>query len=300
MRVFVAGATGAIGRPLLPKLVAAGHQVIGMTRSAERAAWVREAGAEPLVCDVFEEDALREAMAATRPDVVVHQLTALPHRFDFRDESLYNATNLLRGEGTRILLSAAVAARARRMIVQSISFVVEDPPPDPGSGFGEASATVLEMERLVTSSTELEGLALRYGLFYGPGTSYCEGGSTTAEVRRRRFPVVGRGEGVFSFIHVDDAADATVAAVKRGAPGIYDVVDDEPAPLREWLPVFAAAMGARKPMRVPALLARMVAGRQAIGFLARMEGASNGAAKAELGWQPRWKSWRQGFAEAPR
>jgi nucleoside-diphosphate-sugar epimerase len=161
-------------------------------------------------------------------------------------------------------------------------------------------ATVLEMERAVTNSSELEGLVLRYGFFYGPGTVYGEQGSSTSDVRKWRFPVVGRGEGVFSFIHVDDAADATVAAVERGAPGIYDVVDDDPAPMRDWLPAFAAANGAKKPLRVPTWLASLVAGKSAVGFLRHMEGASNARARAELGWAPRWASWRDGFREAPR
>lgn len=297
MRVFVAGATGAIGRPLLPRLVAAGHEVTGMTRSEERAAGVREAGARAVVCDVFDEQALGTAMAEAAPEVVVHQLTALPDRFDFRDDDLYTATNRLRGEGTRILLGAAAAAGARRMVAQSISFVSDSPGP---GKFGEAMSTVLDMELAVTGSSELEGLVLRYGFFYGPGTAYGEEGSTTADVRKRRFPVIGRGEGVFSFIHVDDAADATVAAVERGAPGVYDVVDDAPAPMRDWLPAFAEAVGAKKPLRVPVWLARLVAGKQAVGFLTRMEGASNAKARAELGWQPRWASWREGFRDAPR
>jgi len=301
VRVFVAGATGAIGRPLLPRLLAAGHEVTGMTRSEERAAAVREAGARAVVCDVFDEQALGTAMAEAAPEVVVHQLTALPERFNFRDDDLYTATNRLRGEGTRILLGAAAAAGARRMVAQSISFVNDNPPPEAtASKFSGANATVLEMERAVTGSTELEGLVLRYGFFYGPGTAYGEQGSSTADVRKRRFPVIGRGEGVFSFIHVDDAADATVAAVERGAPGVYDVVDDDPVPMRDWLPAFAAANGAKKPLRVPAWVAGLVAGKEAVGFLTRMEGASNAKARAELDWRPRWTSWRQGFRDAPR
>jgi nucleoside-diphosphate-sugar epimerase len=297
VRVFVAGATGAIGRPLLPRLLAAGHEVTGMTRSEERAAAVRESGARAVVCDVFDEQALGTAMAEAAPEVVVHQLTSYPDRLDYRDADTFTATNRLRGEGTRILLGAAAAVGARRMVAQSVSFVDENP--EPGR-LGDVNKTILDMERAVTGSTELEGLVLRYGFFYGPGTVYGAQGSSTSDVRRRRFPVVGRGEWVYSFIHVDDAADATVAAVERGAPGVYDVVDDDPAAMRDWLPAFADAIGAKKPLRAPVWLARLVAGKEAVASGTRMEGGSNARARAELGWAPRWASWRQGFRDAPR
>src|SRR5215210_3546969 len=282
-----------------------------MTRSEERAADVREAGARAAVCDVFDEQAVQAAMAEARPEIVVHQLTALPDRFDFRDKDLYTDTNRVRGEGTGILLEAAVASGARRMVAQSVAFLYapqgsrvkgeEDPVLENGpEGFGEAVATVVEMERAVTGSDRLEGLALRYGFFYGPGTVYGEHGSTAEEVRRRRFPVVGSGSGVFSFIHVDDAAAATVAAVERGVGGVYNVVDDEPAPMKDWLPAYAEAFGAKKPLRAPAWIARLAAGKAAVGFATELRGASNEKAKRELGWQPRWASWRRGFREAPR
>jgi len=311
MRVFVAGASGAIGRPLVPKLVAAGHEITGMTRSEEKTDALRKAGARPVVCDVFDEPAVRAAMAEASPELIVHQLTALPHRFDFRDKSLYAATNRLRGEGTRILLDAATAAGARRMVAQSIAFIYrpeggwvkteEDAPLEGGpEGFGEAVRTVVEMETAITGSPQLDGLVLRYGFFYGPGTAYGEEGATTAEVRKRRFPVIGRGDGVFSYVHVDDAAAATVAAVQRGGPGVYNVTDDEPAPMRDWLPAFAEAVGARKPLRIPAWVARLAAGKEAVAFATQMRGASNARAKAALDWRPRWTSWRQGFREAPR
>jgi nucleoside-diphosphate-sugar epimerase len=311
MRVFVAGATGAIGRPLLPRLIAAGHEVTGMTRSEEKAAAVRDAGARPVVCDVFDVEGLRAAMSAAAPEVVIHQLTALPDRFDFRDKDLYTATNRLRGEGTRILLEAAAAAGARRMVAQSIAFIYaprdgwvkreDDPTLEPGdTGFAEAVETTLAMEQAVTGSSDLEGLVLRYGFFYGPNTAYGETGYTVEDVRKRRFPVVGAGTGTFSFIHVDDAADATVAAIERGAPGVYNVTDDEPAAMRDWLPIFAEAFGAKKPLRVPAWIARLGAGKTAADFATSLRGASNEKAKRELGWQPRWASWREGFRDAPR
>ena len=294
----MAGATGTIGRPLVAGLLAAGHEVTGMTRSEERAVALNEAGAATVVCDVFDESRLREALAAARPEAVIHQLTALPERHNYRNKALYAPTDRLRGEGTRILLAAAAAAGARRMVVQSVAFMVKDL--DPSTTIGASTATLLEMERAVTGSSELEGVVLRYGFFYGPGTHYGEHGSIAKDARKRRYPVVGRGEGVFPFVHLDDAAAATVAAVERGAPGVYEIVDDEPAPMRAWLPVYADAMGAKKPLRVPEWLARLVAGKAAVDAAANLTGGSNAKAKAELGWQPRWPSWRQGFREAPR
>jgi 2-alkyl-3-oxoalkanoate reductase len=311
MRVFVAGASGAIGRPLVPRLVAAGHEVTGTTRIEERAEAIREAGARAVVCDALDADALRAAVEENAPEVVVHQLTALPHRFDPRDKEIYAATNRLRTEGTRNLIVAARAAGARRLVCQSIAFAYapgarpevmdEDARLALGSPapFGDGVRAIDEMERAVLGAEGLEGLVLRYGWFYGPGTFYAEDGSMARDVRKRRFPVIGKGTGLFSFVHVDDAAGATVAAVERGAPGIYNIVDDDPAPQREWLPAYAEAFGAKKPLRVPAWVARLVVGK--IATLAGVQpGASNGKAKRELGWEPRWRSWRDGFREAPR
>ena len=309
MRVFVAGASGAIGRPLIRQLVGAGHEVTGMTRREERAAEIRARGAEAAVCDVFDREALEAAVAGSAPDVVVHELTSLPSRFDFRDPNLYDATNRVRTEGTRNLIDAARAAGARRLVAQSISFVYE-PQGDwvkdeeapvmgnaPGA-FGAALEAMFDLERQVLGAEGLDGLVLRYGFFYGPGTAYAADGYYAEEVRRRRFPVVGRGEGTFSFVHVDDAASATIAAVERGTPGIYNVCDDEPAPMRDWVPAFAGAIGAKRPFRVPAFLARLVAGPAAAAMATQTRGASNAKAKRELGWQPRYASWRGGFGEA--
>ncbi len=309
MKVFVAGASGAIGRPLVPKLIAAGHEVTGMTRSEESAARIREAGAQALVADVFDEDRVRSGMGEAAPDVVVHQLTSLPDRLDFRDKSLYDATNRVRGEGTRILIDAARAAGATRMVAQSIAFTYvpegdwvkdEDAPvmEDAPGPFGAATRTVVEMERSVLGAEGLEGLVLRYGFFYGPGTYYAADGTSAQDVRRRRQPIVGKGSGTVSFIHVDDAADATVAAVERGAQGIYNVVDDEPATFAEWLPVYADALAAKKPFRVPVWLAKLVAGKEVALFTNALRGATNAKAKAELGWAPAHPSWRQGFRES--
>jgi nucleoside-diphosphate-sugar epimerase len=311
MRVFVAGAAGAIGRPLVPLLVAAGHEVTGTTRSPERAEAIRAAGATPAVVDALDADALQAAAEQAAPDVVVHQLTSLPERFNPRKRDLYAATNRIRSEGTRNLLAAARAAGARRFVCQSIAFAYapgpqpevkdEDAPLALGAPppFGEGVRVIDEMERAVLEADGLEGLVLRYGWFYGPGTYYADDGSMAADVRRRRFPVVGSGAGLFSFVHIDDAAAATVAAVERGAPGAYNVVDDEPAALRDWLPHYAEAIGAPPPRRVPVWLARLVAGKVAAAVNVQ-PGASNAKIKRELGWEPRWRSWRDGFREAPR
>jgi nucleoside-diphosphate-sugar epimerase len=311
MRVFVAGASGAIGRPLIPKLVAAGHEVTGMTRSEAKAEDVRRAGASAAVVDVFDADALRAAAREAGAEVVVHELTALPERLDFRKEELYAATNRCRTEGTRNLLDAARAAGAHRFVSQSIAFAyrsdgarvkTEDEPlldAAPG-GFGSAIAALREMESSVLGFEGIEGLVLRYGFFYGPGTFYASDGSTVADLRRRRMPIVGKGTGVFSFIHVDDAADATVAAVARGAPGIYNVTDDEPAQMSEWVRGLAEAAGAKPPRRVPAWAARLIAGKAAASFALDLRGASNEKARRELGWKPAHPSWRTGFAESLR
>jgi 2-alkyl-3-oxoalkanoate reductase len=311
VRVFVAGATGAVGRPLVPKLVAAGHEVTGMTRSESKAEDVRRAGARAVVADVFDVDALGAAMEEARPEVIVHELTALPDRIDFRRADTYAATNRVRTEGTRNLIDAARTAGARRIVCQSIAFAYRmdgeglktenDPLLSEAAGaFGSGVRALREMEAMVLGADGLDGLVLRYGFFYGPGTYYAADGTSTDDVRRRRMPIVGKGSGVFSFIHVDDAADATVAAVERGSPGVYNVTDDEPAPMREWVPVFAEAAGAKPPRRVPVWLARFVAGKDVSNFAVELRGASNEKAKRELGWEPAHPSWRSGFGEALR
>lgn len=273
-----------------------------MTRSEERAGRIREAGAEAVVCDAFDAERLREVVVAARPEVVVHLLTALPQRFNPRSDWL-EPTNRIRVEGTRNLVAAALAAGARRVVAESIAFVYrpegswvkgEDDPIEDRSGPGVA---VGELERQVREA-DLEGVILRYGWLYGPGTYYDHGGQQAEEAKRRRFPIVGKGTGVFSFLHVEDAGAATVAAVERGSPGTYNVVDEEPAPLREWLPVYAEALGAKPPRRVPFWIARLVAGGQIARSAAELRGASNAKAKRELGWQPAHPSWRQGFAAA--
>ncbi len=309
MRVLVAGASGAIGRPLSRQLAAAGHDVTGITSNPVNASLVEQYGARAVVCDALDADAVGTALAEARPEVVISQLTRLP-KDDFDPRTIdYGPTNRARASGGHNLLEAARSVGARRFITQSIAFLYapegsavksEEAPPwtDPPEPFLSGVAPTLEHEREVLDSAEIEGLVLRYGQFYGPGTYYAADGGTARRVRKRRFPIVGKGNGVFSFVHVDDAAAATVAACERGAPGIYNVVDDEPAPLHEWLPVYAEALGAKRPFRVPTLIGRIFGGAFATIMATELRGASNEKAKRELGWELRHPSWRQGFKEA--
>ncbi len=314
MRVFLAGATGAVGRPLVPALIAAGHEVTGMTRSPGKAAAVRAAGAEAVLTDALDADAVGQAVRAARPDVVIHMLTALGslgtnmRRID-RD---FELTNRLRTEGTDHLLRAARAAGASRLIAQSYTGwpyareggpvkTEEDPlDPDPPKRLRSLLAALRHLEGGVTGTQDLDGVVLRFGAFYGPGTSISHGpeGVHLDAVLKRRFPLVGDAGGVWSFTQIDDAVAATVAAVGAGAPGLYNVVDDDPAPVREWLPVLAEAVGAPAPRHVPELMGRLVAGEEAVTVMCRIRGASNEKARRELPWQPRWSSWRDGFRQA--
>jgi nucleoside-diphosphate-sugar epimerase len=308
MRVFVAGASGAIGRPLVRQLVEAGHEVTGTTRREERVAEIRAAGATAVVCDVFDATALEVAVRAAEPEVVVNQLTSLPEEYNPKKID-YEPTNRVRTEGGGNLMKAALAAGAGRYVTQSIAFLyapegnlIKDeearPFDDAPAPFDQGVRGMLFHETEVLGSVGIEGLVLRYGQFYGPGTYYDRGGSIEKQVARRRLPLIGPGTGIASFIHVDDAARATVAALDHGDAGIYNVTDDEPAAMREWLPVYAEAVGARRPLKVPAWLAQLAAGKLAVEFGVNLRGASNEKAKRELGWQPRYASWRQGFAEA--
>ena len=310
MKIFLAGATGVIGRRLTPLLLEAGHEVTGMTRSPAKVHGLRATGAEAVICDVFDGEALQAAVTAAAPEVVIHELTDLPQNVDPRKMAEQAAGNdRLRVEGTRNLVAAAIAAGSRRMVAQSIAFAYapigertkseDDPLYDDAPWPWSRSVKALhELEGAVTHAAGIEGLVLRYGFFYGPDTGYASDGYYAGEVRKRRFPVVGSGEGTFSFIHVDDAAAATLAAVERGAPGIYNIVDDEPAPIKEWLPYYAEALGARKPFRVPKLIARFAAGSYTAQMATALRGASNERSKRELGWAPRYSTWREGFREA--
>jgi nucleoside-diphosphate-sugar epimerase len=310
MRVFVAGASGAIGRRLIPVLLRAGHSVTGMSRTAAGAEAVRATGAQAAIADALEEQAVIDAVRAAEPEVVVHELTAIPPRLNLRKFGRdFELTNRLRREGTDHLVAAARAAGARRLVAQSFAgwpYAREGGPakseqdrldPNPPSALRETLDAIRHLEATVLSADGLEGLVLRYGPFYGPGTSIGDGGSIVEDVRRRRVPVVGDGRGVWSFAHVDDAAKATLAAIERGSPGVYNVVDDEPAPVAEWLPELAAAIGAKPPRRVPAWLGRLAVGEHGVAMMTEVRGASNAKAKRELDWQPSWKSWRQGFRD---
>jgi 2-alkyl-3-oxoalkanoate reductase len=310
MRVFLAGATGAIGRPLVRQLREAGHEVSGTTRSPEKAELLTDLGAEPVVVDALDASALRGAVIEARPDVVINQLTALPGRLNYRKaDETFGETNRLRGVAGPMLAGAAAESGAKRLIAQSVCFYYapgggglhteDDPlvqvPPDSAASRGLIATEALERSTLETPG--LEGVVLRYGYFYGPGTAYARDGSWADDARHRRLPVVGKGTGVFSFVHTEDAASATVASLERGS-GIYNVCDDDPAAMADWVPAYAEALGARRPRRIPVWVARMVLGRQAASMVERLEGASNERAKRELGWEPRYPSWRQGFREA--
>jgi nucleoside-diphosphate-sugar epimerase len=312
MKIFVAGATGALGRVLVPQLVARDHEVIGMTRSASKQDLVRSLGARPVVANALDPDAVTEAVMSARPEVIVHQLTALSEESDMRHiDRAFETTNRLRREGTDHLLAAGRAVGARRFVAQSFAGFrfartggpaqteAEPLDPDPPAALRAVQESYLYLEQAVTAIDWGEGLALRYGSFYGPGTaiSRAPGAQMAEPIRKRRFPIVGDGGGVFSHIHIDDAAAATVAAIDHGRTGVYNIVDDEPAPVRVWLPVLASALGAKPPRRVPRWLGRLLAGEAATAMMTKTKGASNEKAKRELGWSPRYKSWRQGFAE---
>ena len=299
LRIFIAGATGALGSRLVPRLAERGHHVTGSTRANPDR--VRELGAEPAVVDPLDAAAVRDAVLLARPDVVVHQLTALAGLDLGRDfDKTFAETNRLRTEGTDNLLAAARAAGVERLVWQSYAgwpyareggaVKSEDDPldRDPPADARETLAAIRHLEAAVT---EAGGIVLRYGGFYGPGTSLGDGGEQVEMLRRRRFPVGGSGAGVWSLVHIDDAAGATVAAIEHGAPGIYNVVDDDPAPIREIVPALAAAVGAPPPRHVPAWLVRLAAGAQALSMMTAVRGASNEKAKRELGWVPRY-SWR--------
>jgi 2-alkyl-3-oxoalkanoate reductase len=306
MRVFVAGAAGAIGMRLVPQLVARGHQVTATTRSTDKVDRLRRLGAEAVVVDGLDAAAVGEAVARAEPDAIVHQMTALAGKADLRRfDTWFALTNKLRTTGTEHLLAAAVAAGVGRFVAQSYTgwsnirsggpVKTEDDPfdPHPAKNQRETMAGLQFLDRVVPAAQSLEGIVLRYGNFYGPGASE----SQVELVRRRQFPIIGDGGGVWSWTHLDDAAAATVAAVEHGRRGVYNIVDDEPAPASEWLPHLAAAAGAKKPMRVPVWLARLIAGDVAVGMMTEGRGFSNAKAKRELGWELRYPSWRLGFKE---
>ena len=310
MKVFVAGATGTMGRRLVPLLVADGHEVVAMTRSPQQAATLHAAGAQHVVADALDRGAVVEAVRRARPEVVIHQLTGLIGVTNLRNfDREFALTNRLRTESIDYLLEGARAAEASRFIAQSFGgwnygrsgsgLKTEDDPLDPApSAHQSASLAALRyLDEKVAGASHLTGLAFRYANFYGPGSAIALDGDVVAMVRKRRLPVIGTGAGVWSFVHIDDAATATAAAVRSGAAGVYNIVDDEPAPVADWLPELARAVGARPPRHVPVWLGRVAAGDVGVSMMTRIRGTSNAKAKRELGWSPRYPSYREGFRD---
>ncbi len=311
MRIFVAGATGAVGRRLVPRLVGNGHSVVGLTRSPGKTGLLRELGAEPVVADALDQAALHAAVVAAQPDVIVHQMTDLTGASDLRkfDRAFANS-NRLRTEGTDHLLAAARECGVKRIVAQSFCGwpyarvgghvkTEQDPLDDnPPSQHRRTLDAIRHLEQAVTTTPGIVGVALRYGGFYGPGTGVFDP-SMIEQVRSRRMPVIGGGTAWWSFLHVDDVADATALAVERGE-GIYNIVDDDPAPVHDWLPGLATMLGAKPPLRLPAWLGRLAAGQHIVVMMTQSRAGSNAKARRELGWSPRHPSWRQGFADIIR
>jgi nucleoside-diphosphate-sugar epimerase len=303
MRVFVTGATGALGRHLVPGLVAAGHEVTASTRTPGKAEGLREAGAAPVVLDGLDRAAVIAAVRAAQPDVIVHQMTALAEMRSLRNtDQVFAVTNELRIRGTDNLLAAAAEAGTRRVIAQGYTgwpnersggpVKTEDDPLDSRvvPTAARTLAAIKHVEQTVPSMAP-EGIVLRYGSFYGPGASQV----LLDFLRKRQLPVIGGGTGIWSFIEITDAAAATIAAVDRGAPGVYNVVDSDPAPVADWLPYLAGVAGAKPPLRVPAWLGRLLAGEFVVTQMTSARGSSNEKARKGLGWEPRYASWREGF-----
>lgn len=310
MRIFVAGATGALGRQLLPKLTERGHEVTGMTRSPSKTALVEELGARPVVADALDAEQVASAVANAEPEVIVHELTSISDLGSMRNiDRAFELTNRLRTEGTDHLLAAGRAVDVKRFVAQSFAAWVyqrvggpvktEGDPVDPNPirPVRDTFRAIMHVEEAVTGADWTTGIALRYGGFYGPGTSLWTGGEHLEPIRQRKFPVVGDGGGVWSFIHIEDAADATVAAIEGGDRGVYNVTDDDPEPVRDWLPGMAEMIGAPAPRRVPQWLGRLAAGRPGVIMMTELRGASNAKAKRELDWTPRHPSWRDGFGD---
>jgi nucleoside-diphosphate-sugar epimerase len=311
MKILVAGASGAIGSQLVPQLVARGHEVVGTTRSAAKTGALRALGAEPVVVDALDPDSVADVVAKAEPEVMVHQLTALNGPMKMRNvKRMAAATNRLRTEGTDHLLAAGRAVGIRKFVAQSNYALMERTggpvvdesgriDPNPPSDVVESVAALRHLEEAVTGIGWADGIVLRYGGFYGPGTGIeAAQDAVMAElIRKRRFPIVGGGGGVWSMVHIADAASATVMAIERGKPGIYHVADDEPAPVREVLLELARALGAKPPRRVPAWLARPLAGKGAVEIMTRSRGITSEKIKRELGWTPRYPNWRTGFTD---
>ncbi|MGI5328703.1 NAD-dependent epimerase/dehydratase family protein [Actinomadura nitritigenes] len=307
MRVLVAGATGAMGKELVPRLVEAGHEVFAMVRGESGKAAVTRMGAVPVIADALDRAQVEEAVRQAAPEVIVNQLTAIGNIDTRHFERSFAATDRLRIEGTDNLLAAARATGVRRFVAQSngaftyartggpVKSEQDSLDRSPVAQMASMIAAVQYMEKAVLSADWIEGIVLRYGAFYGPGTSMAPGSEQLEMIRKRKFPVVGDGGGVWSFVHIADAAEATVAAVENGDRGVYNIVDDDPAPVAQWLPELAAMLGAKKPMRVPRFIGRLAAGEAGVVLMTELRGASNAKAKRELSWTPSHPSWRQGL-----
>ena len=311
MKIFVTGGTGALGKFLLPQLIDKGHEVVALTRSPDKAEGIEKTGASAVIADPLDKQQLTAAVRRAEPEVIIHQLTGLSSFSNFRKlDQEFALTNRFRTEVTDTLLAAARTIGTRRFIAQSYCGWPyakkggpikneEDPlDPKPPENFTKTLAAIKYLEDKMRNVTFLEGLALRYGSFYGPGNAIGKGGSVYKLVRKRRLPIVGGGGGIWSFIHISDAAGATVAAVTNGAPGIYNIVDDEPAPVSKWLPALAKAIGAKPPYRIPHWLGELTIGKAGVSIMTSIRGCSNAKAKQELHWTPIYPSWRVGFVDA--
>ncbi len=308
MKIFVAGATGAVGRRLVPLLTAAGHEVAGLTRSPAKADLLRRISATPVIADALDRAAVMDVVKREKPEIVIHELTSIKD-LDMRNfDQGFTETNRLRTEGTDNLLAAARAAGVCRFIAQSFAgwpyareggpVKTEEDPLDPGppAAFRRTLEAIRYLESAIIGETAVEGLILRYGSFYGPGTAISQEGWMVNDIRKRRVAIIGGGGGVWSFTHIDDDARFTRAAIERGAPGVYNIVDDDPAPVSQWLPALAESVGAKPPRRIPAWIARFMIG-DAVMFMTDVRGASNAKAKQAFGVNLIWPSWRDGFKE---
>jgi nucleoside-diphosphate-sugar epimerase len=313
MKIFVAGATGAVGRPLVSALIAAGHSVVGLTRTAAKAGIIQGMGATAVVADGLDATAIRAAIDTNKPDAIIHEMTDLSGAADLRHfERSFAGSNRLRTKGIDILLTAAKQSGVRRLVAQSfcgwpyarvgapIKTETDALDPDPPAELRAALKAIQHLEQAVTASVKPEGVVLRYGAFYGPGTGMLDR-VMVEQMRNRRVPLIGDGAGWWSFVHVDDAAAATVKALEHGKPGnIYNVTDDDPAQVREWLAALADMLGARPPLHLPAWIARIVAGKHLVSMMTQARAGSNAKAKAEFGWTPAHSTWRQGFSDIAR
>ncbi len=310
MRIFLAGSTGVIGKRLVPILISRGHHVIAATRTPDKVIGLRAAGAEPVVVDALDRNAVMKAITYARPDVIVHQMTALARLGSLKNlDKEFALTNRLRTEGTEYLLAAAREVGARKFVAQSYTgwpnirqggrVKTEDDPldPNPPQTMKRTLAAIAELEAKVAGTSALSGIVLRYGSFFGPGTAIALDGFIVQLVRQRKFPIIGGGGGVWSFVHIDDAASATQLAIEHGPAGIYNIVDDEPAEVAVWLPELASAVDGKPPYHLPAWLARMMVGEAGVSMMTQVRGSSNAKAKQVLGWRPRFPTWRQGFRQ---